>query len=198
MASNSGDVTSQETQKVPKVAAAINLSVIHGPANTTQEHTEPRPEFPYRRLNAGFFEIRVVILEAGPKSAPIHCRIEHVRADRLSNDSSEAYNALSYTWGSPDVTKTISLDGITVQVRENLCQVIHVCPENHDLNPAYLLSFSTGSLPSSVSVPATSIVDRCSLYQSKRCSRTQPTSISDGEDICLCKGGSCMAWSGER
>ena len=162
--SNGPDQVSREELEKQNMPSTINLSVIHGPASTAQEHSNPQPEFPYRRLNAGFFEIRIVILQAGPDSSPINCQIEHVRADRLSNDSDEAYNALSYTWGLPDVTKTICLDDITVQVRENLWQVSHVCPQNHPVISAYLPSFCTGPLSSSVTNTPTSIMDRCALY----------------------------------
>jgi hypothetical protein len=98
------------------------MSVIHGPSDISLKH-RPIPEFPYRRLNAGLLEIRVVTLMPGLKSAPIVCQIDHVVADRTSDDYEKDYNALSYTWGSPDMTRKISLQRIIVQVRENLWQV---------------------------------------------------------------------------
>lgn len=121
-----GNGPSSGAQKKQKTSTMVDVSVIHGPADIAiEQSSEPQNEFPYWPLNAGFFEIRVVTLKPGPKSTPIECRIDHVRADRISNDS-EAYNAISYTWGSPNITRTICLDGITVQVRENLWQVQYV------------------------------------------------------------------------
>jgi hypothetical protein len=103
----------------------IDMSVIHGPSDTSHNHSKPISEFPYRRLNAGLLEIRVVTLMPGLKSAPIVCQIDHVVADRTSDDYEKGYNALSYTWGSHDTTRKISLQGIIVQVRENLWQADH-------------------------------------------------------------------------
>lgn len=101
----------------------VNMSVIHGTSDTLPKTVNALPEFPYRRLNPGFMEIRVVTLMPGPKDAPIVCQIDHVRADRTSDDVEKEYNALSYTWGSPDATRKLILQGISVQVRENLWQV---------------------------------------------------------------------------
>jgi hypothetical protein len=35
------------------------------------------------------------------------------------------YEALSYTWGSPEIQKSILIQGINVQVRENLWQALY-------------------------------------------------------------------------
>ncbi len=46
---------------------------------------------------------------------PIKCRLY-----LTSLDNSEPYTALSYTWGDPDETETIELDGQPFVVRRNL------------------------------------------------------------------------------
>jgi len=145
-------------------------------------------------LNAGLLEIRVVTLMPGLKSAPIVCQIDHVVADRTSDDYEKDYNALSYTWGSPDATRKISLQGITVQVRENLWQVSRSffkrsgsLPSTFDimnfdlsntrksssisvyslLSICILTQYLIGFVPSSIPNVTASLMDRCYLYQPK-------------------------------
>lgn len=45
---------------------------------------------------------------------PIKCKMEYITL------GTKEYGALSYTWGSPDELRTISLDGKTCYVRQNL------------------------------------------------------------------------------
>jgi hypothetical protein len=98
------------------------MSIIHGPADAALKYEDSSPGFPYEPLDAIDLEIRVVILKPGTKSAPIECELEHVPT---SKESKPSYKALSYTWGSPEIRKTIRLQGITVQVRENLWQALY-------------------------------------------------------------------------
>jgi hypothetical protein len=59
--------------------------------------------------------IRVLTLHAGNPLDPIVCSLEvAVLADR------PLYEALSYTWGDPDITETIYVDGTQVAVTVNL------------------------------------------------------------------------------
>jgi hypothetical protein len=104
------------------VFPAVDMSIIHGLSNPGVNSKAAR-EFPYRQLNAGFLEIRVLTLMPGPKGSPIICEIEHVRADRISNEPEKGHSALSYAWGSPDDTESLYLQGLAVQVRQNLLQV---------------------------------------------------------------------------
>jgi hypothetical protein len=106
--------------------AAVNMSIIRRVSATSYIEDRSTLEFPYRRLNAGFLEIRVLTLLPGSRSASIVCHIDNLRADHISNDSEENYNALSYTWGSPDATRVLHLQGVVIKVRENLWQVDQV------------------------------------------------------------------------
>ena len=60
-------------------------------------------------------EIRILTLHPGNAPDPIVCSLETaVLADR------PVYEALSYTWGDPDITETICVDGLQVAVTVNL------------------------------------------------------------------------------
>ena len=60
-------------------------------------------------------EIRVLTLHAGDAWDPIFCSL-HVEV----LDEKSVYQALSYTWGDPDVTETICVNGVEVDVTVNL------------------------------------------------------------------------------
>src|SRR6266536_3059763 len=59
--------------------------------------------------------IRVLILEPGSNNAQICCRIV---PENLNHNPE--YKALSYEWGSPENSRTITLSGQYVSVRQNL------------------------------------------------------------------------------
>jgi hypothetical protein len=59
--------------------------------------------------------IRIAILRAAPREANIRITLAHA-----TFASRPRYEALSYTWGKPEPVKAIELNGITVQIRENL------------------------------------------------------------------------------
>jgi hypothetical protein len=100
----------------------VDMSIIHGPADIALKYEDSSPGFPYEPLDTTGLEIRLVILKPGTKSAPIECDLEHVPTSKKSRP---LYKALSYTWGSPEIKKTIRLRGMTVQVRENLWQALY-------------------------------------------------------------------------
>jgi hypothetical protein len=71
-------------------------------------------------------EIRVLHLRSRSSSDNIISTLKHVK---FSEDPT--YEALSYVWGSPEVTKVINLDGVELPVRENLyCALDHLRLEN--------------------------------------------------------------------
>lgn len=107
----------------PEISSLVDMSVIHGPGQILQLGSQPLHRFPYRPLATASREIRVVTVNPSSTSATIDCQIEHFYADTASKQHGKGYDALSYTWGSPEIMKTICLQGITVQVRENLWQV---------------------------------------------------------------------------
>lgn len=104
----------------PPPPQLINLSVIHSAGDL--EPRDASPTFPYQSLDNSKLEIRVFTLKPGRRSSPIECSLRHVMTDKGSHPS---YKALSYTWGSPENLRTILLDGIRVQVRENLWQALY-------------------------------------------------------------------------
>jgi hypothetical protein len=61
--------------------------------------------------------IRVLILQPGVGSAPIRCHLWTAKADRSDYQD---YEALSYMWGPTEPSKTITVDGASIQVGENL------------------------------------------------------------------------------
>ncbi|KAH6667725.1 heterokaryon incompatibility protein-domain-containing protein [Halenospora varia] len=63
-------------------------------------------------------EIRLVTLQPHDTTDTIACKIEHTSFS--VSDQDLKYEALSYTWGSPHEFRTISLNGRTCEVRENL------------------------------------------------------------------------------
>jgi len=60
-------------------------------------------------------EIRILTLHAGDAWDPIVCNLRVAVLDQKP-----VYEALSYTWGDPDVTDTIRVDGVEVDVTVNL------------------------------------------------------------------------------
>jgi len=60
-------------------------------------------------------EIRLLILEPGPSSDPIKCRL-----DIVSFRTGPSYDALSYVWGDASDTSPIVLNGNSYRVRKNL------------------------------------------------------------------------------
>ncbi|KAK3955238.1 heterokaryon incompatibility protein-domain-containing protein [Pseudoneurospora amorphoporcata] len=61
-------------------------------------------------------EIRTVILHPGSLSDPVNCTLEHINFEEAPN----TYVALSYSWGDPNQTLNINLNGYTYPVTLNL------------------------------------------------------------------------------
>ncbi|PMD33948.1 HET-domain-containing protein [Hyaloscypha variabilis F] len=109
----------------------INLSVIHGPSDVSLSLVPAEEQFPYQPLDTTKFEIRVITLHPGIQTDQIHCSMTHIATNR---GSKPRYTALSYTWGTPESPKSILLNGVQVQVRENLWQALyHLRSEERDL-----------------------------------------------------------------
>lgn len=64
-------------------------------------------------------EIRLLVLVPGKDSDEICCKLEHA----ILSDNPE-FEALSYAWGDPSITRTILCEGGTLQVTENLFQAL--------------------------------------------------------------------------
>jgi len=102
--------------------AMVHLSVIHGPSDSSLAHVPAEEQFPYERLDTSKLEIRVITLHPGSQTDHIRCSLTHIATNK---GSKPIYKALSYTWGSPESPKTIILNGVRVQVRENLWQALY-------------------------------------------------------------------------
>lgn len=61
--------------------------------------------------------IRILLLESGQRRDPVRC---HLKTIDLSQPGSWSYDALSYTWGSPTLTRKVFVNGAPLSVRENL------------------------------------------------------------------------------
>ncbi|KAF2015229.1 hypothetical protein BU24DRAFT_174169 [Aaosphaeria arxii CBS 175.79] len=72
-------------------------------------------EHRYKPLKANSHEFRIIDLHAGTYDDPISCESRIVTLD-----NNPEYCALSYVWGEPGLTETITLDGKPFQVRNNL------------------------------------------------------------------------------
>lgn len=69
----------------------------------------------YRPLGSEHCEIRLLTLLEGDHSPMVSCRLDH-----YSLIDPPPYTALSYCWGKPDITKTIIVNDVKVQVTVNL------------------------------------------------------------------------------
>lgn len=63
--------------------------------------------------------IRLLHIEAGIYESPIRCRLV-----TTSLEASPPYEALSYTWGSPEQNVTIACDGVLLSVTQNLYDAV--------------------------------------------------------------------------
>lgn len=73
--------------------------------------------------------LRILSLHAGNAWEPIRCSLRPV-----SFHEKPYYDALSYTWGDPNSTKLIEVDGVAVEVTSNLEQALrHMRDVNTDL-----------------------------------------------------------------
>jgi hypothetical protein len=63
--------------------------------------------------------LRVLTVHAGNVLEPIRCSLRTV-----SFREKPSYDALSYTWGDPNVTRPIEVNGAAVQVTSNLEQAL--------------------------------------------------------------------------
>lgn len=69
----------------------------------------------YSPLNAELRHIRLISLRPGAFKDPIQCRLMHVLLDE-----SPEYEALSYVWGNPQVTRLVRIEREAFQVTANL------------------------------------------------------------------------------
>jgi hypothetical protein len=122
----------KEVESEACVSRAANLSIIHGPGDASLSNFPVEGQFPYQPLDTSKLEIRVITLHPGIRTTPIYCSLTHIATN--SKSTKPIYKALSYTWGTAEAPKTIALDGMQVQIRENLWQALyHLRSEEHEL-----------------------------------------------------------------
>ncbi|KAL8372184.1 hypothetical protein RB595_001808 [Gaeumannomyces hyphopodioides] len=80
--------------------------------------TEPLPYTPLSAADAQIRILTVLPAERDDQSAPIRCTLETV--SMVGAAPTQLYDALSYCWGRPDVTRTIAVDGHRFEVTVNL------------------------------------------------------------------------------
>ena len=112
----------RKASNLPSQAKVVNLSIVHGPRELETHPKGSDFAFPYQPLNPQKSEIRVITLHPGTQSSPIECSLHHIPN---ASKSRASYKALSYTWGAPEPTRILSLDGIQIEVRENLWQALY-------------------------------------------------------------------------
>ena len=106
------DLVSHPDGAEPKTPAAV-------PQSATREHDIPT--FTYFSL-PDFNHIRLCTVLAGSGDDPIECRRE---ASPLSSETGYGYEAVSYSWGTPEVEVEILCNGASMTIRPNLRAGLH-------------------------------------------------------------------------
>ncbi|PTB35596.1 uncharacterized protein TrAFT101_009362 [Trichoderma asperellum] len=75
-------------------------------------------KYSYDTLNLGRPAIRLLILNRGSNDDKIRCSL--FQAELQERDNTISYEALSYTWGSQDLTESIIVDGYCLNVTSHL------------------------------------------------------------------------------
>lgn len=82
----------------------------------------------YQPLSPDEEQIRALILHAGKVADPIKCSLR-----MISLEDSPAYEALSYTWGDVNVTRSIEVEGAIFDATVNLERALrHLRDVAHD------------------------------------------------------------------
>jgi hypothetical protein len=103
---------SQMAQQLATMSSYIPNDAVLAPS-AIQATTMISSAHPHVPLRDG--EIRILTLHAGEAADAIVCSL-HVAV----LDDQPVYEALSYTWGDPDVTETVWVGGAQVDVTVNL------------------------------------------------------------------------------
>jgi hypothetical protein len=83
--------------------------------------------FRYEPLDPSVDSIRLLELEPADNQQILRCRIIHVPFRKRPK-----YEALSYTWGSPELTSTILLNGTPMAIRPNLHDALLALRRDHE------------------------------------------------------------------
>ncbi|KAF1926354.1 uncharacterized protein M421DRAFT_42954, partial [Didymella exigua CBS 183.55] len=88
--------------------------------------------YEYEPLNLTKDQIRLVIIKPGPEDSTIECTL-----DVFDKDNAPEYITLSYTWGSPTMTRLIRVNGRSLSVRQNLYEFL-TCYRNDKTNTCHI------------------------------------------------------------
>lgn len=111
----------QATQNAPMTAP-----VALGPCSTSfptpdAESTTPSSGELYQPLTHPN-SIRLLAIQPGTLTEPIHCRLFVSHLDRHS--PSPSYEAISYVWGSPDIRESVKCNEATIRITSNLAAAL--------------------------------------------------------------------------
>jgi len=77
-------------------------------------------KYPYQALNSKNGEIRILYLSSSPDpESEIECRLVHYHLEE-----NPQFMAISYVWGEAETMRSILLDGVRVEIRQNLFQIL--------------------------------------------------------------------------
>ncbi|OAF99701.1 HET-domain-containing protein, partial [Paraphaeosphaeria sporulosa] len=86
---------------------------------STSPGTDSSSPYQTPTRHSGTNYIRLIKLLPGSPESPIACTLHELELEKPGE-----FTALSYTWGKPDPTFEITLNGRQIQVRENLCSFL--------------------------------------------------------------------------
>ncbi|KAN0113241.1 HET domain containing protein [Hyaloscypha variabilis] len=97
----------------------MDLPHSFSPPDHTDQTREQKTIYHISKINCSERETRVIHLLPGPWDDEIRCELH-----TISLNAQPIYEALSYVWGNPDITREILLDGIGFKVRRNLAAAL--------------------------------------------------------------------------
>ncbi|PMD53153.1 HET-domain-containing protein, partial [Hyaloscypha bicolor E] len=94
----------------------------------------------YQPLDTTVDSIRLLVFNSNI-SSPFNHGPEIMQFEMINVEFSTMpkYQALSYTWGSPDITKTIAINGAVVDIRQNLYDALFNFYERLERGAEFLL-----------------------------------------------------------
>ena len=97
------------------------------PSSGSALETEASGLFQYQPLARKVDSIRLLELEPKENEETLSCKLIH-----MPFRNTPVYEALSYRWGSPDVTSTILLNGAPFTIRQNLHDALLGLRRDHE------------------------------------------------------------------
>jgi hypothetical protein len=104
---------------VASLLSIMDLAHSFSPPDHTDQTREHKTIYDIGKINCSERETRVIHLLPGPWDDEIRCELH-----TISLNAQPIYEALSYVWGNPDITREILLDGIGFKVTRNLAAAL--------------------------------------------------------------------------